>query len=96
MPITKPSTARNAANNSYWSLLTLARSQRGLDVRRTVDLAAVVTDVLATYGCGPVVRTRPALTFGDRRLVERLVANLADNAVRHNVPVDGSRWTPTR
>jgi signal transduction histidine kinase len=68
------------------ALLTLARSQRGLDVRRTVDLAAVVTDVLAAYGCGPVMRTQPALTFGDRRLVERLVANLADNAVRHNVP----------
>ena len=68
------------------ALLTLARSQRGLDVRRTVDLAAVVTDVLAAYGSGPVVRTQPALTFGDHRLVERLVANLADNAVRHNEP----------
>jgi signal transduction histidine kinase len=65
------------------ALLTLARSQRGLDRREPVDLAEVVeaalpADVAATL--------RPAGVLGDRRLIERLVTNLVDNAVRHNVP----------
>ncbi|HEX4702279.1 MAG TPA: ATP-binding protein [Pseudonocardiaceae bacterium] len=68
------------------ALLTLARSQRGLDLRQPVDLATVVTDVLTTYRPGPAVTAEPARTVGDRRLVERLVANLVDNAVHHNVP----------
>jgi signal transduction histidine kinase len=78
--------AGEAQERMIEALLTLARSQRGLDVRRPVDLAAVVTEVLASYGPGPVVNAEPAPTFGDLRLVERLVANLVDNAVHHNVP----------
>ena len=39
-------------------------------------------------------RLAPALTRGDPVLLERLVANLVDNAVRHNVP-GGRVWLRT-
>jgi signal transduction histidine kinase len=75
------------------ALITLARSQRGLDERRPVDLAATVETVLATTRAQAADRAitveadlRPACAAGDDRLLERLVANLADNAVRHNYP----------
>src|SRR5262249_29431118 len=32
---------------------------------------------------------RPAETDGDPRLAERLIANLIDNAIRHNLPTGG-------
>ena len=69
------------------ALLTLARSQRGLEERRPFDLAAVVGAALADLGPEPRVDTTLELApiSGDRRLVERLVVNLLDNAVRHNV-----------
>jgi len=75
------------------ALLTLARSQRGLDRREPLDLAAVTGD--ATAASEPGARSRglrvhtalaEAPALGDPRLAERLVANLVDNAVRHNVP----------
>jgi signal transduction histidine kinase len=69
------------------ALLTLARSQRGLEERRPFDLADVVGAALADLGPEPRIEARlePAATSGDQRLVERLVVNLLDNAVRHNV-----------
>jgi signal transduction histidine kinase len=75
------------------ALLTLARSQRGLDRREHLDLAEVAAEALlaseaearargvtvnASLGQAPVQ--------GDQRLAERLAANLVSNAVRHNVP----------
>jgi signal transduction histidine kinase len=75
------------------ALLTLARSQRGLDRREQLDLAAVTSAALAAGG--PEAESRrvrmnaslgPAPVLGDQRLTERLAANLVDNAVRHNVP----------
>lgn len=69
------------------ALLTLARSQRGLDRREQIDLADVVPAVVAELddtAIAPELSTGPAPTMGDRRLVERLVGNLVDNAVRHN------------
>lgn len=70
------------------ALLTLARSEGGLARREPFDLAEVAGDVLATAGDGP--RFSRALdvapVIGDPHLVKRLVANLVDNAVRHNVP----------
>ena len=72
------------------ALLTLARSQRGLDRREPLDLAAVTGDAVAASE--PEARRRglrvrsslgPAPALGDRRLAERLAANLVDNAVRH-------------
>ncbi|HEX4725608.1 MAG TPA: ATP-binding protein [Pseudonocardiaceae bacterium] len=68
------------------ALLTLARSQRGLDVWQHVDLARITTDVVAGHGRGLATAIEAASTVGDDRLVERLVANLVENAVRHNVP----------
>jgi signal transduction histidine kinase len=70
------------------ALLTLARSQRGLEQRRPFDLAAVVEAALADLGPEPRIDAtlEVAATSGDQRLVERLVVNLLDNAVRHNVP----------
>ena len=75
------------------ALLTLARSQRGLDRREPLDLAAVAGDATAASETGAQsrgLRVHSALAeapaLGDPRLAERLAANLVDNAVRHNVP----------
>ncbi|MGI5171727.1 sensor histidine kinase [Spirillospora sp. CA-253888] len=73
------------------ALLTLARSQRGLDQRVHVDLAILAEEVLALTAPaagGPRFETalEPAATLGDAPLLERLITNLVDNAVRHNVP----------
>ncbi|MET9552622.1 HAMP domain-containing sensor histidine kinase [Streptomyces sp. NPDC006645] len=69
------------------ALLTLARGQRGLERRRPTDLAPVVADALraAPPGGARIERSlAPAWTSGDPRLVERMVGNLVDNALRHN------------
>ncbi len=73
-------------------LLTLARSDRGLTVRGLVDLEAAAQDAidqastLATTSQVVIeARLSAAPTLGDHVLVERLVANLVDNAVRYNV-----------
>jgi len=71
------------------ALLTLARSERGLERRETVDLSAVVARQVADWRArSPLTidaEIEPAVLHGDRRLIERLVANLLDNAVRHNL-----------
>jgi signal transduction histidine kinase len=75
------------------SLLVLACSQRGLERREPLDLALVTTDVLRTYEADAAARglhfehsLEPAPLSGDRRLIERLVSNLVENAFRHNIP----------
>ncbi len=72
------------------ALLTLARSQRGLDHREPVDLAEIAAKLLHTHQPqphGPSIRAElaPAPIAGDPRLAERMVANLADNALRYNM-----------
>jgi signal transduction histidine kinase len=75
------------------ALLTLARSDRGLGQTEVVDLPTAVEDAVdqASTTAAAIhvsIRTslRPAQVTGDRVLIERLVTNLIDNAVRHNVP----------
>jgi signal transduction histidine kinase len=73
------------------ALLALATGERGITRRDTLDLATVVAGVLASRrdqatqkGITLAAHLAPAATAGDPRLVESLVANLIDNAVRHN------------
>ena len=76
------------------SLLTLARSDgAGAALNDSVDLAAAVEHGIEGVNgelrdAGIAVRRdlRCARTRGDRRLLERLAANLVENAARHNVP----------
>jgi signal transduction histidine kinase len=75
------------------ALLALATSERGLTRRDTLDLAHVATAVLASRrdqaaqrGIDLAAQLAPAVTAGDPRLVESLIANLVDNAIRHNHP----------
>ena len=80
------------------ALLTLARGQRGFARREPLDLAAITRDLLAARstevtarGLRMAVTLAPALMAGDLALSERAVANLIDNALRHNV-ADGTVW----
>jgi signal transduction histidine kinase len=73
------------------ALLALARSERGLARRDPFDLAAVTRDVIvarrpdiARRGLDLESKLEEAPTSGDPSLAERLVANLIDNAIRHN------------
>jgi signal transduction histidine kinase len=75
------------------ALLTLSSSESGLNEHQPVDLATVVTGTLAglepetgRIGIRVDEVTEPAPLDGDPLLVERLVANLLTNAVRHNIP----------
>ncbi|MFJ6083224.1 sensor histidine kinase [Streptomyces sp. NPDC092369] len=75
------------------ALLTLARSQRGLERRESVDLTAMVRDRLPVVdGCRVEARLEPAPVLGDPQLIERLVVNLTENAVRHNLPAGEDGW----
>ncbi|MEV7194449.1 ATP-binding protein [Streptomyces sp. NPDC093510] len=74
------------------SLLTLAGSQRGLGHRERVDLALVAGWVLdltrpeiERRGLRMETAIGPAAVLGDPALVQRLVSDLVDNAVGHNV-----------
>jgi len=74
------------------ALLTLAASARGLDRYEPFDLSEIAAEVLLgrhpeTDQLGLAVQTTiaPAPGSGDPRLARRLVANLVDNALRHNV-----------
>ncbi|MGH9123624.1 MAG: ATP-binding protein, partial [Acidimicrobiales bacterium] len=73
-------------------LLTLARSDRGLATHELVDLEAAALDAIdqvsaAARTTGIVVDAdlSPGPTVGDRSLIDRLAANLVDNAVRYNI-----------
>lgn len=74
------------------ALLTLASSETGLDHRVPVDLAALTDELLgrpnpdiARLGLHVHATTRSATLDGDPRLIQRLAANLINNAARHNI-----------
>ena len=87
------------AEHLIGALLILARNERGLTVHDEVDLATVAEDVLdsAALSDRRVYPTfEPAVILGDPVLVERLVANLVDNADRYNTAAAGDIWISTR
>jgi signal transduction histidine kinase len=75
------------------ALLTLATSERGVEVWEPLDLAQITETVLtgrrheADNQNIQIQASLPAApATGDPKLVELLVANLIDNALRHNEP----------
>jgi signal transduction histidine kinase len=75
------------------ALLTLASSEAGVSQREPLDLAAITSTALAVprpgisrLGLNVHASIQPAIVDGDPFLVQRLVTNLIDNAVRHNIP----------
>jgi signal transduction histidine kinase len=75
------------------ALLALAQGERGIERREPIDLAALTGEVLtahelevAAHGLTVEASLAPIMIAGDRRLIERLVTNLVENAIRHNVP----------
>jgi signal transduction histidine kinase len=84
------------------SLMVLARSQQALPRREPVDLAvaartAIETTATEAAAHGITVRAdlESAPLIGDPALIERLVGNLVENAVRHNLTA-GSVHVTTR
>jgi signal transduction histidine kinase len=70
------------------SCLALVRSSDSLLRREPVDLAAIAAEAVLAHDLGELERVvvlEQAGTSGDPDLVERLVANLVSNAIRHNV-----------
>jgi signal transduction histidine kinase len=77
-------------------LLTLATGQSGLPRSEEFDLAELTSEVVTSRrpdagrrGVRVAASLGPAVATGDPDLAMSLVANLIDNAVRHNVP-DGN------
>jgi signal transduction histidine kinase len=75
------------------SLLVLARSEAAAGREETVDVAALaadcITDLHARAQESQIelrADLHPAPARGDARLLERLIANLIDNGIRHNEP----------
>lgn len=73
------------------ALLALAQGQRGIDRRESIELSALTSDVLtasegAATARGVVLEgsLKHTVIAGDARLIERLVANLVENAIRYN------------
>jgi signal transduction histidine kinase len=74
------------------ALLTLASSERGLERHERTDIGALVARVLERplpeleeHQITLDTQLEPAVSEGDPALIERLISNLLDNAVRHNV-----------
>ena len=74
------------------ALLTLASSERGIEQREHIDLAEVVSRTLGARGeearrrdIHVDVSLLEARIDGEPRLVDIMVANLLDNALRHNI-----------
>jgi signal transduction histidine kinase len=73
------------------ALLTLASSEQGIEQREPFDLAEIAGKVMLARrqeaqrrGIQVDTTLAPAPAAGDPNLVESLVANLVDNALRHN------------
>jgi len=102
--------ATDRADRLLTSLLVLARTQaRGVSAPQPVDLAQIIGRALgavenerADRDLAVTVDARSAIVRGDPALLDRLVGNLVENAVRHNVnggwvrietgAADGAGW----
>jgi signal transduction histidine kinase len=78
------------------ALLTLATSERGVESWESFDLALLTEDIVRSrrhdaerHGVQIGATFQSAIAIGDPDLVASLVANLLDNAIRHNV-ADGA------
>ena len=91
------------AENMIEALLVLAISDQGVTSSELLDLSAVAEDALELAAPG-IARLElsvqadlaPAEATGDQQLVERMVWNLVDNAVRHNQPGGWIRISTSR
>jgi signal transduction histidine kinase len=80
-------------------LLLLMRSDRELAERSYLDLADVAEHVVAQTpapGVAVTAACEEAATLGEPVLLERLVQNLVENAIRYNEPEDGWVRVATR
>jgi signal transduction histidine kinase len=84
--------AADRADGLIESLLALARSDSTMHDRQTVDLAELTGDVVGERveladqaGVEIELDLGSADVQGDRWLLERLIANLVDNGINHNV-----------
>jgi signal transduction histidine kinase len=71
------------------ALLTLARADRQLTKAEPIDLATVAENALDTLNLSDLTletELEPASMRGDPILIERLITNLIDNAIRYNTP----------
>jgi signal transduction histidine kinase len=89
--------ATNRAQKLVDALLALARLQgregQGLELSEVVDLRELIPNAVAaaraeavTRGITITAEGEPVRTVGDPRLLERVIGNLVENAVRYNVP----------
>jgi signal transduction histidine kinase len=91
------------AENMIEALLVLAISDQGVTSSELLDLSAVAEDALelaapgiARLGLSVAADLAPAEATGDQQLIERMVWNLVDNAVRHNEPGGWIRISTSR
>jgi signal transduction histidine kinase len=75
------------------ALLTLASSETGIEHWRPIDLAEIAEEVVSVRradaerrGVHVSAALSAAPVTGDASLTESLIANLVDNALRHNLP----------
>lgn len=89
--------ATNRAQRLVDALLALARLQgregQGLELNEVVTLNGLIPNAVAAAQAEAAVRGititaegEPVQTTGDPRLLERVIGNLVENAVRYNVP----------
>jgi signal transduction histidine kinase len=81
--------AVNHAEGLIEALLVLARNEQQRRLTETADLAAITEEILedrGAVGLDVITNLASAPVTGDVVLLERLVANLIDNAERYNVP----------
>ncbi|MET7486703.1 HAMP domain-containing sensor histidine kinase [Streptomyces sp. NPDC005538] len=90
-------TVNQRATDLTEALLLLSRGDRGILTRQSVDLSLIAEEAAETLL--PLAEQRritldvtggPAQTSGSAELLTRIVTNLVQNAIVHNLPADGT------